>query len=69
MAKLTRGIDLIELFESSGDLATFQEVNVYMLALCSYPDQFADKPDLSFQQHLQNVIQAEQSRLAGVLPS
>ncbi|PYX81197.1 MAG: hypothetical protein DMG70_20420 [Acidobacteria bacterium] len=69
MAKLTRGIDLIQLFESSEDVGTIQEVNVYMLALCSYPDQFADKPHLSFQQHLQNVIQAEHGRLTGILPS
>jgi len=69
MAKLTRGIDLIQLFDSSGGLETLQEVNVYMLAHCSYPDQFAEKPGLSFQQHLQNVIQAEHGRLAGILPS
>lgn len=48
---------------------TLEDLTIYMLALDSYPDQFAGKPHLSFQQHLQNLIYAESRRVSGNLQS
>ncbi|HKN37446.1 MAG TPA: hypothetical protein VJX16_29740 [Terriglobales bacterium] len=56
-------------FDCPGDEDAIQDLDMYMLALYSYPDQFADDPHLSFQQHLQNVIDAENRRVAGNLQS
>jgi hypothetical protein len=66
MATHTTGTDLLRALDH-GDDGAIGELNVYILALDSYPDHFADEPRLSFQQHLQNVIIAENRRLAGHL--
>ncbi|PYY07255.1 MAG: hypothetical protein DMG69_20385 [Acidobacteria bacterium] len=69
MATQTTRIDVIGLFDCPGDKETVKDLDIYLLALYSYPDQFADRPQLSFQQHLENVIHAENRRLAGNLQS
>jgi hypothetical protein len=46
-----------------------QDLNIYILALYSYPDHVTDEPHLSFELHLQNVIHAENRRAAGHLQS
>jgi len=56
-------------FECPGDENAIQDLNMYILAVYSYPDQFADKPHLSFQQHLLNVIDAESRRASGKFQS
>ena len=67
MATHTTRTDLMGGFDYPGDEGPIHELNIYILALDSYPDQFADEPRLSFQQHLQSVIFAENRRLAGNL--
>jgi len=69
MAMQTTWIDLLGCFDSSTEEHTTQDFNIYMLALYSYPDRFADEPYFSFEQHLHNVIHAENRRAAGNLQS
>lgn len=35
-----------------------QEIDSFLRALSSYPDRFAHKPHLSFQQHLSSIVSA-----------
>jgi hypothetical protein len=35
-----------------------QEIDNFLRALSSYPDRFAHKPHLSFQQHLSSIVSA-----------
>jgi hypothetical protein len=69
MATQTTRIDGRCHFDCPKDEEAIRDLDMYMLALWSYPDQFADKPHLSFQQHLQNVMQAESRRADGYLQS
>jgi hypothetical protein len=69
MATRTTGIDFLDVLNVPGEKETLQDLTIYMLALDSYPDQVVGKPQLSFQQHLQNLIHAESRRLAGNLQS
>jgi hypothetical protein len=69
MATQTTWTDLLGRFDSYGGEHTTQDVDIYMLALYSYPDRFADEPYLSFEQHLHNVIHAENRRAVGNLQS
>ncbi|HYL14308.1 MAG TPA: hypothetical protein VEV41_14795 [Terriglobales bacterium] len=69
MATQTTRIDVKCHFDCPGDEEVIQDLEMYMLAVYSYPDQFADKPHLSFQQHLLNVLHAENCRAAGNLQS
>ena len=69
MATQTTKTDTRCHFDCPGDEEAIQDLDVYLLALWSYPDQFADQSHLSFQQHLQNVMQAESRRADGYLQS
>jgi hypothetical protein len=42
--------------DSLREAETIKEVETYLLALSSYPNQLQHHPDLTFVQHLQNLI-------------
>jgi hypothetical protein len=42
--------------DSLREADTIKEVETYLLALSSYPRQLERHPDLTFAQHLQNLI-------------
>lgn len=42
--------------DSLREAETMKEVETYLLALSSYPNQLQRHPDLTFAQHLQNLI-------------
>lgn len=44
------------------EAATIKEVETYLLALSSYPDQLQRHRGLTFAQHLQNLIHQEESQ-------
>ncbi|HKN33789.1 MAG TPA: hypothetical protein VJX16_11165 [Terriglobales bacterium] len=69
MAPQNTGIDVTCHFDCPGDNEAIQDLDMYMLAVYSYPDHFAGKPHLTFQRHLRNVIHAESRRAAGNLQS
>ena len=48
--------------DSLREAATIKEVETYLLALSSYPDQLERHRDLTFAQHLYNLISAEQMK-------
>jgi hypothetical protein len=47
------------MMEVLGSENSARELRSYLLAIQSYGDQLASQPDLSFQQHLANIITAE----------
>jgi hypothetical protein len=42
----------------SGDEQARNEIRRYLQALASYPDRFAQNPDISFKKHLHSVVAA-----------
>ena len=46
--------------DSLREAATTQEVETYLLAVASYPDQLEIHRDLTFEQHLYNLLHAQQ---------
>jgi hypothetical protein len=45
----------------SGDEQVQVEIQRYLQALASYPDRFAQDPDISFKKHLHSVVAGSQS--------
>lgn len=43
-------------FECHGTSDVSQDLKAYVLAVDSYPDHFAEHPELTFQEHLLNVM-------------
>ena len=46
--------------DSLREAATTKEVETYLLAVASYPDQLEVHRDLTFEQHLYNLLRAQQ---------
>jgi hypothetical protein len=49
--------------DSVREAATIKEVETYLLALSSYPDQLLRHRGLTFAQHLQNLIHQEENEV------
>jgi hypothetical protein len=45
--------------DSLREATTIKEVETYLLALSSYPNQLERHPELTFARHLQNLINQE----------
>lgn len=49
---------LVGLSDAASERAVQQEIKIFLEALSSYPDHFAQEPRLSFEQHLFSVTAA-----------